>query len=364
MRAIFSFSVGESAVSRQFLSLCKELKSRGHKVTIVSWGTSSLQSTDLEIFNFPSRRPTKLKDFIFLLKLFSKKKPDLIVANFGSVNLMMLTGFLHGAPVRIAWYHTLSSQLELDWKKSRILFHLLRFRKKLFYSFTTVFIANSKAAALDLSSQYSINTDKIKIFPNAVSSKIKQVNAKQLGETKHLIFIGRIDHSKGVDILIEAFRMVHQRHSKFKLTIVGSGSFKSELENLVDEYGLNGHCEFLGSVPNNEVPKYFESAHLALVPSRYEAFGIVAIEALMTGTPVVASRTGGLAEIIRDGIDGFLVEPENPVALAEAILKVFEDESKYFQMCKNARQRFDENFEVSKVVKNQADWLESLFSKK
>jgi D-inositol-3-phosphate glycosyltransferase len=101
-------------------------------------------------------------------------------------------------------------------------------------------------------------------------------------------------------------------------------------------------------------------ASVTAVPSRDEAFGLVALESIAVGTPVVASRVGGLAEIVRDGIDGFLVPPDDPKALAEKLAVLLSNRELRDQIGRNARQRFLDTFEQSKVVQEQANWFERI----
>jgi len=360
MNIFLSFTISKSKVPRQFLALCDELTSRGHKVTVISWKTQDVPNVNVKTVDFPSRRPTKLKDLVFLLKLIKKERPDLLIANFGSVNLMLLAGFFMGVPVRVAWYRTLSEALRHDWRGSNLAFFLLKVRKRLVYKLATHFVANSKAALLDLSKTFAVPLKKIVVFHNAAFDIMEHTNKRELKGEKKIVFVGRLYPTKGVDVLIRALDIIVARNKSYSLIIIGDGPLKSKLESLSNRLGLSQKCTFIGAVPNDKVVDYFKSADVAVVPSRNEAFGIVAIEALMVGTPVVASRVGGLVEIVRNGIDGFLVEPDSPKALAKGVLSVFEDEAKYYQMCQNARQRFLDKFEVSRVVQKQADWIESL----
>ena len=98
-------------------------------------------------------------------------------------------------------------------------------------------------------------------------------------------------------------------------------------------------------------------ATATVVPSRSEGFGLVNIESLAVGTPVVASSVGGIVEVIRDGIDGFLVPPDNPELLAERLHLLLSNSELRSTMSRNARERFLTTFEQSKVIKEQADWL-------
>ena len=115
---------------------------------------------------------------------------------------------------------------------------------------------------------------------------------------------------------------------------------------------------FRGFVDPQTVLREFAESAISVLPSLDEAFGYAAVESMSVGTPVVASRAGGLAEVIRDSVDGFLVEPGNPTELSSAIVRLLGDESLRNEMGKNARARFEKCFDLEKQVKNFGDWLE------
>jgi glycosyltransferase involved in cell wall biosynthesis len=123
---------------------------------------------------------------------------------------------------------------------------------------------------------------------------------------------------------------------------------------------LQHHCSFAGQVEHAEVLKKMSTAVATVVPSRQEAFGLVNIESMAVGTPVVASAVGGIPEIIRDGLDGFLVPPESPEALANRLKMILSDSHLRREMRANARHRFLSEFEQRRSIRRQADWFEDL----
>jgi len=174
-----------------------------------------------------------------------------------------------------------------------------------------------------------------------------------------LVYVGRLAKVKGVDTLMKAFCLVSE-YGEVHLDVFGSGSERENLEKLVRELGVDERVHFHGAIPQDEVYRAFAKADVAVVPSREEPFGLVVIEAMSVGTPVVASRVGGIPEILRDGVDGSLVPPEDPEALAAAIIRLLKDDALRLQMGRNARQRSLEEFQLSTRIPKVADWMEGL----
>jgi glycosyltransferase involved in cell wall biosynthesis len=138
------------------------------------------------------------------------------------------------------------------------------------------------------------------------------------------IALGRLDHMKGIDVLLEAWRTVADRWPSSVLLIAGDGPEHATLERLAAAHELRG-VRFLGQ--RSDVRALLWASDLMVMPSREEAMPMAALEALGCGVPVVASRVGGIPEIIRDGENGVLVPVEDPGELGRAIDGLFSDES-------------------------------------
>jgi L-malate glycosyltransferase len=123
----------------------------------------------------------------------------------------------------------------------------------------------------------------------------------------------------GVTTLVHAFRLVASRHRHARLLIVGSGSQRNSIQALISSYGLSSRAEVLPAVPHPEVPRLLRRIDIFAMPSYQESFGVAAVEASACGLPVVASRVGGLPEVVVDGKTGILVPPGDTKALAGAL---------------------------------------------
>lgn len=167
-----------------------------------------------------------------------------------------------------------------------------------------------------------------------------------------ILFVGRIDPVKGIDTLFAGFRDLLDRRDwagvEPKLVFIGgsidhSGDepiFSSDLQRLQQQaraLGIADNIIFRGSQPRERMPLYCSAVDVCAVPSRYESFGLVAVEAMACGTPIVASRVGGLQFTVRDEQSGLLVPHSNPAALAAGLERVITDEALSRKLCAGAR---------------------------
>ncbi|MFZ5447023.1 MAG: glycosyltransferase family 4 protein [Thermodesulfobacteriota bacterium] len=360
---------GEHPVAQQFRSLAEALVKRGHKVVfLVDGKRKEIESheTNPAIYTWPSKRPTHFRDAYFLHKLITRFKPDCLIANFGSVNIMMLVGLLSRIPHRIAWFHTMTSATDIDMKVSKWKMKLLRFRKRFIYKIATGLVAVSNAALYDICGTYGIKKAKCRVCYNAISDPHKIIEINLNKNYNKMVCVGRLDFSKGQDIVIKALALLKNSFPDLTVDFIGAGlmqaHFKDNLLELIERYELINNCSFVGQVSHKDVLKRMASSYVTIVPSRSEAFGLVNIESMAVGTPVVASNVGGIPEIIRDGVDGFLVPPGDPEVLAEKIKIILTDHSLREKMGNNARQNFLKNFELNKSVMGQIKWFEALLN--
>lgn len=136
-----------------------------------------------------------------------------------------------------------------------------------------------------------------------------------------LLFVGRMDPIKGIDLLLRSFAQLKDRPDLTAVLVGGSGAERemARIRELATDLGISHRVRFRGSVPQDGLVDYYRAATVTVVPSHYESFGLVALESLACGTPVVGSRVGGLPTVIHDGSNGLLVPWRTPRAFAEAI---------------------------------------------
>jgi glycosyltransferase involved in cell wall biosynthesis len=164
--------------------------------------------------------------------------------------------------------------------------------------------------------ELGIPPDKIKTIPGGAP----EIVLKKEGQKDSITYIGSLVRQKGVDILIEAFREVKKAFPAVKLRIVGNGVERKRLERQAESIE---DIYFLGS--RDDLSEVLEKSLLLVLPSREEGFGLVLLEAMAAGIPIVATNVGGIPEIVEDQVSGILVEKENPKELASGILAVLEN---------------------------------------
>jgi glycosyltransferase involved in cell wall biosynthesis len=176
-------------------------------------------------------------------------------------------------------------------------------------------------------------------------------------DPRRFVCVGRFAASKGQEVLLKAMAQAALRHPDATVEFIGDGSTRVVCEEMARKLGLRERCRFFGILPHPEVLSRMAGALAVIVPSRNEAFGLVNIESMSLGVPVIGSNTGGIAEIVRDGVDGFLFPPGDHDALAARMMTLLENETLRAQMGASARRRFLEHFESTRAVKEQARWI-------
>jgi len=194
---------------------------------------------------------------------------------------------------------------------------------------------------------FNVPRDKIWMIPNGVDPETYRPSAidqplrdKYANPSEKIVlYVGRLVPEKGVNVLIGAIPRILAAHQNTKFIIVGEGYSREMLSSLSKSLGVDRKVFFTGYVSDDEVKGLLGLADLLVVPSIYEPFGIVCLEAMASGTPVVASDTGGLSEIVEDGVTGLKVPPNNSDAIAHAVNRLLSDGALRGSMSKVARGR-------------------------
>jgi glycosyltransferase involved in cell wall biosynthesis len=164
-----------------------------------------------------------------------------------------------------------------------------------------------------------------------------------------VLFVGRLVHEKGVHVLVNAVSKVLEKVNA-KFIIVGNGYMKEQLSGIVKNMGFAHKIMFTGFVDDETLRKLQKCADVSVVPSLFEPFGIVALEAMAARSPVVVSDTGGLSEIVEHNVTGVKVYPDNPDSLAWGIRKVLLDETYANWIKTNAYKKVQEKYNWDKIA--------------
>jgi glycogen(starch) synthase len=198
------------------------------------------------------------------------------------------------------------------------------------------------------------------MFPEIQDKSSRIYNGLTAGNVKpapmpagppHILCIGRLIREKGFDVALDAFANVRESFPDARLTVAGDGPERPALEEQAKSLGLDGAVTFSGWVEPDSVFDLISRSTVMAVPSRWrEPFGLVAIEAALMARPVVAARTGGLAEVVVDGKTGYLVGKENPSALADRLKLLLSQPRLAEELGQNARKDTIERFSIDANV--------------
>lgn len=172
--------------------------------------------------------------------------------------------------------------------------------------------------------------------------------------------VARLTEQKDLTTLIRAFAKIHEDHDTH-LAIVGRGERRAELEQLVDDHGLESAVTFTGF--RDDIPALMHAFDVFALPSRWEGFGVVFLEAMAAGIPVIASDTSAIPEVVNDGETGYLCPPGDIEAFADAISKLLSDPDLRDEMGAAGRHRVETEFSVDRMVTEMATAYRTLLDK-
>ena len=181
---------------------------------------------------------------------------------------------------------------------------------------------------------FELPAGKVDVIPNGVDTarwrspdaSVRDARAQWADAGPMLLFSGRLEYEKGVHTVLDAMRRLRRRHPGLRLVVAGRGSQEDALRAQARRLRLGRSVRFAGWLADADLSAMAAAADLALVPSLYEPFGLVALEAAAAGTPVVATDRGGLGEVVRGSRLGLTVPSEDPVALADAVSRLLDDQ--------------------------------------
>lgn len=239
-------------------------------------------------------------------------------------------------------------------------------------------VAATPAEESQLTELYDADPQKISILPPGVDlERFKPIDKKVAKDTvgipcgnTNIVFAGRIEPLKGIDTMLKAMALIQKRHPQAIenscMAIIGGDPWAEDLDDemarlqqLREELDIHDLVTFLGAKDQDILPNYYAAAEMVIMPSHYESFGMVALEAMAMGTPVIASEVGGLAYLVKDGQTGFHVPSRDPETLARRIYDLLTNKRCRESMGENARQ-YAHTFDWANIVYQMANLYQEL----
>ena len=225
---------------------------------------------------------------------------------------------------------------------------------------STEVIVNSNYMKSHVQGLFGLPFDKINVIPNGINlNNFTGIDRDYdfrrqyaMDNEKIILYVGRLVYEKGIQNLISAMPKILNGYNDAKLIIAGKGGMLDELRTQVDSMGLSNKVYFTGYLNSKQVQKMYKCADVAVFPSTYEPFGIVALEAMLAGVPTVVSDVGGLNEIVEHGVDRMKSYSGNPNSIADSVLSILYDAQLAQNISKKARQKVKEEFNWTKIAQD------------
>lgn len=355
----------------QTLNLVRALVKGEHKVTTACYFEHTENMVKLYeeagskvvLFSKDGVRVGGVKGIIFLLKNLWKIKfslrPDVVHVQYmapGAIPIILLK--LMGQKSIVATAHTNADVYGAKAMK------LLKFLQgHVLRTFTCITLRAEKnffgSCSLFNPSIHRIPAHAHYTIYNALPGYIQISDNKK--ENNDIITIGvvsRLEHIKGMDLVVPAFAKVYEKNKNIRLLVVGDGSLRKQMEDDANRFHLKSNIEFVGRQEQAVLQSYYDKIDVLLMPSRSEGFGLTAIEGMARDCVLVASNTGGLPEVVREGYVGLLHQPESVDDLANKICRLIENPKHLEQMCSHLH-----DYVQQFTFERYADLFNDLYSK-
>jgi glycosyltransferase involved in cell wall biosynthesis len=307
--------------------LVEYLRAQGDTVEIISlpWRNYAAHLSD----NFSFRLPVNL-DILIQDEL---NHPSLIVANRGK----------HPYPIISLVHHLRCSELRPKWQND-----LYRVIEKKYLQSVDGFIFNSQTTKGVVNGLIGNRKPSVVAYPptdrfgEAISEE--EIKARASHSPFRILFLGNIIERKGLHTLLNALFITHPSRGAFILDVVGSLTtdpiYAKQTQESVTVNGLSSTVHFHGALDNEPLKQKLSQAHVLIVPSSYEGFGIVYLEGMAFGLPAIGTTAGAAGEIIEDGKTGYLIEPNDSATLAAHISQLASDRNLLAELSLSARKRY------------------------
>ena len=225
---------------------------------------------------------------------------------------------------------------------------------------STEVIVNSNYMKNELQRLFGLPYEKINVVPNGVNLNLYNGVERDYDfrrqyaadNEKIILYVGRLVYEKGIQNLIAAMPKVLNGYHDSKLIIAGKGGMIDELRDEVRRLGIENKVYFTGYLKLNQVTKMYKCADVAVFPSTYEPFGVVALEGMLSGTPVVVSDVGGLNEIVQHRENGMKSYAGNPNSIADSILELLYNPGLCAEVSRAAKAKVKAQYNWTKIAQD------------
>lgn len=338
------------------LSAMEELQKRGHQIGIICRPGTELalrsKKSGISTFVIPMSGdfdPVTIFRFYKTIKLF---KAEILLANMDKE--LRLAGVAAGFLKNI----TLIPRRGIDFPLKNHLIYRLSYQK-----WADGVLVNSRATKKSVLKKAPwLNPGKVKVIYNGINPERFELKSNRLREQIGITandfvfgFAGQLDERKGIKYLLSAFVQVKKKSSNVKLIIAGDGSLKAEIETFIHRNRLEKNLFLLGFQKN--IPEFMANIDALILPSLWEGFGIVLIEAMAAGKPVIGTNCSNIPEIVEHGRVGSLIPPRNSEQLAETMLIYIKNPQKVKEMGKQGQKLVREKFSLTRMVDELIDYF-------
>lgn len=357
----------------------KSLEKRGHKVFIYAPYAPGYKDKNKNVFRFRSIKVIKKPEMRFALPFLPKDHFDKImnlkldiVHSHTPFSMGLLAKYVadHQKIPLIYTHHTHYPEYAKFYLKEKIITPLLaRFLSGWYSNMADAVIAPSFKIK-KLLAEYGVKKTKpIYVLPTGVNINLFKKSAKRsffvrrkfliFPRAKVLIFVGRMGREKNLEFLLKSFSEVVKSAGDVFLLMVGDGPFLKELRELAGDLGIERNVVFTGAVPHKEIPDYYKAADVFVFSSKTETQGIVILEAMASGLPVVALKDEAFREIVIDGKNGFLVKSRKAKIFANKILNSFAFHGEFSKNSRETACEFSEEKQAEKLLGIYKDSMKS-----
>ncbi|MGX6960015.1 MAG: glycosyltransferase family 4 protein [Rickettsia endosymbiont of Pentastiridius leporinus] len=292
---------------------------------------SFLLSSSLKLLNLAPIDPVSV---VLLKYIIYKTKPDIIIAHGNrAINFSKLAKLRNIKLLGIAHNYSLKGLLKCDYVIA-LTYHMKEFLLKNNFAESQIFI-----------------------LPNMINIS-KKFTLKPYKKPIVIGVLARFVAKKGIDVFIKAIKILQDKNYEIQVVIGGSGEEKESLVSLINNLNLQNKISFIGWVKDKD--KFFEQIDIFCLPSLHEPFGIIVLEAMEAGLPIVSTDTEGPAEILRDMQDGLICRVGSAEDLAEKIAYLLDNPTKAEEFSKNAYLRLQQNYDIKVVAKKLLQYLQKI----